>query len=345
MCRRRPILGLLPLLLVARARAFAAATPAIELRLVTHASFDLPKPLLARFEAQHQVKLVVIKAGDAGEMVNKLILTRAHPIADVLYGIDNTSVSKALRAGVIAPYASADQARRPAAELAPGVVAINRGYVTLNADLAWFKARGLALPTSLRDLTQPAYRKLLVVPNPATSSPGFAFMASTIAALGEPAAWAWWAALRANGLKVSPGWTQAYYTEFSRNKGPRPLVVSYASSPAAEVFYSKTPLTQAPTRSLNLPGAVFSQVEGAALVRGGQHPELAGRFIEFLRSREVQSALQTTMWMLPAEPGVPRAEVLTRHAPDPVHADTPSIDDMGTHSAAWIRQWTRVVLK
>jgi thiamine transport system substrate-binding protein len=341
---RRPLLGLLLLPIASVPWPLAAGTPT-ELRLITHASFELPQPLLARFEARHQAKLVIIKAGDAGEMVNKLILTRAHPIADLMYGIDNTSVSKALRADVISPYTGPASTRHAAAELAPGVVAINRGYVTLNADLAWFKARGLALPVSLQDLTLPAYRNLLVVQNPATSSPGFAFMASTIAALGEPAVWTWWAALRANGLKVSPGWTQAYYTEFSRNKGPRPLVVSYASSPAAEVYYSKTPLTDAPTRSLSLPGAVFSQIEGAALVRGGQHPELAGQFIEFLRSRDVQTALQTTVWMLPAEPGVPRAEVLSRHAPDPSRTDTPSIDNMGTHGAAWIRQWTRVVLK
>lgn len=52
--------------------AFAA-----DLRVLTHSSFAVPKPLLAQFEKQAGVKLRITKTGDAGEMLNKLILTRA----------------------------------------------------------------------------------------------------------------------------------------------------------------------------------------------------------------------------------------------------------------------------
>ena len=319
-----------------------AATPT--LRVLTHASFDVPKELLSGFEKSAGVKLSIVKAGDAGEMLNKLILTRANPIADVVFGLDNALAAKAQAAGVLAAYSGPAATAPATVSLPAGLVPVDVGYVTLNADKAWFAKSGLALPATLQDLTLPAYKNLLVVQHPATSSPGLAFLASTIAGLGEEAAFDWWAKLRANGVKVAKGWTEAYYTDFSRNGGKRPLVVSYASSPAAEVFYSKDKITESPTVSLSLKGGVFQQVEGVALVKGGKQAEAAGQFIEFLRSGAVQQALQTTMWMLPATPGTPKAEVM-RHAPEPTAFDNPTPDQLAQHSAAWTARWTKVVLK
>lgn len=320
------------------------------LRVLTHSSFDLPKPLLAQFETTAQIKLQLIKAGDAGEMVNKLILTKAKPIADVVYGIDNSLAAKAIEAGVLeAPSADVTIAGEATVDLPAPLVPIDRGYVTLNIDKAWFskQGKGLSLPQSLQDLTQTAYKNLVVVQHPATSSPGLAFLAATIAEMGEDPAFAWWAAMRHNGVKVSKGWTEAYYTDFSRNGGKRPIVVSYASSPAAEVFYSKTPLTESPTASLHLRGGVFQQIEGAALVKGGTQPQAASQFIAFLRSAEVQQALQTHLWMWPVVKNTPIAEVM-RHAPEPnlsQHPPQPSPELMAQRSAAWISRWTQVVLR
>ena len=321
----------------------AQAAPAT-LRVLTHASFDLPKELLADFEKTAGVKLSIVKAGDAGEMLNKLILTRANPIADVVYGIDNALAGKALATGVLLPYNGPAATAASAASLPAGLVPVDFGYVTLNADKAWFAKKGLALPATLQDLTLPAYKNLLVVQNPATSSPGLAFLASTVAAMGDEAAFDWWAQMRRNGVKVAKGWTEAYYTDFSKNGGKRPLVVSYASSPAAEVFYSKTKLADAPTVSLNLKGGVFQQVEGVALVKGGAQADAAGKFIEFLRSAPVQQALQTTMWMLPATPATTKADVM-RHAPEPTAFDNPSPEQMAQSSGAWVTRWTKTVLK
>lgn len=333
--------------------SIAALAPAVHaqkapvLRVLTHSSFDLPKEQLAQFENDAGVKLQIVKAGDAGEMTNKLILTKARPIADVVFGIDNTLLPRALAAGVIEPYTGPAAQRLSAATLDAGVVPVDYGYVTLNIDKAWFARSGLALPTSLEDLTQPAYAKLLVVQNPATSSPGMAFLQATIAGLGEEQAFRWWGAMRANGLKVSKGWTEAYYTEFTRNGGTRPIVVSYASSPAAEVFYSKEKITESPTANLFLKGGVFRQVEGVALVKGGRPAarEAAGRFIEFLRSAPVQQSLQTTMWMYPAEVGAPRVEVIKRHAVEPSAHDNPASAQAAAASKGWLQRWTQVVLK
>jgi thiamine transport system substrate-binding protein len=325
-----------------------AQTPATqELRVLVHSSFSLPKPLLAQFELESGVKLSVIKGGDAGEMLNKLVLTQAQPIADVVYGVDNALVAKALAANLLEPYAGAAAQRRSAVALA-GLVPVDYGYVTLNIDRAWFAKSGLAPPKSLDDLALPAYKDLLVVQHPATSSPGYAFMLATVAGLGEEKAFEWWAAMRANGLKVAKGWTEAYYTDFSRNGGARPIVVSYATSPAAEVFYSKVKISEPPTASLSLKGGVFRQVEGVALVRGGvqnaAQRDAAGKFIEFLRSPAAQTALQTSMWMYPVESDAPRVEAM-RHAPEPAAFDNPTPELIAQKGAQWVERWTRVVLR
>ena len=336
----------------------AFAVPQTLLRVMTHSSFELPKPLLARFEKEAGVKLQLIKGGDAGEMLNKLILSRAAPVADVVYGIDNTLLPRALAGGILAsvPQNAGFAAQRPAlASMADtagpdgivgGVVPVNYGFVNLNIDKAWFAQKGLPLPKSLQDLSSPAYRGLLVVSNPATSSTGQAFMLATVAGLGEKAAFDWWARMRANGLKVVKGWSEAYYTEFSRNGGGRPIVLSYATSPAAEVFYSKEKITISPTANVFLPGGVFRQVEGVALLKGASPTAQAAglKFIEFLRSPAVQQALQTALWMYPAEPGVPHDAVM-RHAHEPSRFENLTLVDLTAHAARWQQRWTQVVLK
>ena len=320
----------------------ACLAHANELRLLTHASFSLPKPLLSQFEKEAGVTLRITKAGDAGEMLNKLILTRANPVADVVFGIDNVLAGKALAAHVLDPFETS--APTGAVTLPTGLAPVDYGYVTVNYDKAWFAKKGLALPRALDDLAQPAYARLLAVQNPATSSPGNAFMLATIGLLGEAKAFEWWARMRANGVKVSKGWSEAYYTEFSQNGGARPLVVSYASSPAAEVFFSKVKLTEPPTGSLSIPGGVFRQVEGVALVKGGKERAAAVKFVEFLRSSAVQMSLQTEMWMFPVDAAVPRVEAL-HFAVEPAAFDSPSAQDIAEKNAQWVQRWIKVVLK
>lgn len=331
-----------PSLIAVTLATVSLAASAAELRVLSHSSFTVSKPLLAEFEKQNGAKVSIIKAGDAGEMLNKLILTRANPIADVVFGIDNSLIGKAQQAGVLAPVPAALAQGGKAA--LPGAVSIDYGYVTLNYDKAWFAQRQLALPKTLEDLTKPAYKNLLVVQNPATSSPGLAFMLSTVAAMGEDKAFAFWGRLRDNGLKVSKGWSESYYTDFSKNGGSRPLVVSYATSPAAEVFYSKQKLNDAPTGNLSLKGGVFRQVEGAALVKGGKEAALGEKFIAFLRSEAVQKDVTTTMWMYPVMDKV-ALDPVYRFAEQPTAHDTPDSKLIAERSRQWVSRWTRVVLK
>ena len=316
---------------------------AAELRVMTHGSFSLSKTLIADFEKQSGAKLSIIKGGDAGEMLNKLILTKANPVADVVYGIDNTLIGKASAAGILAPTSS-KVGRNVAGIALPNAVAVDYGYVTLNYDKAWFAKSKLPLPASLDDLAKPAYKDLLVVQNPATSSPGLAFLLATIAAKGEAGAFQWWEKVRDNGLKVSKGWSEAYYTDFTRNGGTRPIVVSYATSPAAEVFYSKEKLSESPTANLLLKGGVFMQIEGVAKIKGGKEDALAQQFVDFLRGEAVQKDLQTRMWMYPAVEGV-ALDAVYQHAQKPASHTNPDLKAMQNKTAGWVSRWTRLVVR
>lgn len=343
------------LLVCATLLFMGSVSAAAELRVVTHASFDLPKPLIERFEQESGVSLRVVKAGDTGEMVNKLILSKGSPIGDVVYGIDNSLLGRARSAGILdalpaslrgLPVAEDMGAEGIALSGAQDWLPIDWGYVTLNADKSWFAKHSMDLPKTLDDLAKAEYAKLLVVQNPATSSPGMAFLLATASAKGE-SVWDWWAQLRQGGVKVANSWSDAYYKDFSLNGGDRPLVVSYASSPAAEVFYSDPKKVESPTANVFLPGGVFLQVEGVARLKGGQQPEAAAQFMRFMRSVEVQQALQTTMWMWPVQPDVVMDPVMS-HAGKlpPVAAQAAmGVDDIAASAEAWRRRFAQVVLR
>ncbi|MET0727721.1 MAG: thiamine ABC transporter substrate-binding protein, partial [Acidimicrobiales bacterium] len=216
------------------------------IRLLTHDSFAVSDEVLATFTEETGIEVELLQGGDAGTVVNQAILTNGNPQADVLFGIDSTFLSRALDEDLFVPYEAegldeVDEAFR----LDPDhrVTPVDYGDVCLNYDKAWFDASGTPVPTTLEELTDPAYRDLLVVENPATSSPGLAFLAATVAVFGEDGWTGYWARLRDNGLEVVDGWTEAYYERFSgAGDGPRPLVVSYGSSPPAEVVFADPPI-------------------------------------------------------------------------------------------------------
>lgn len=312
-----------------------------EVRLAVHKSFSLPKDAFVQFERTHQAKVSVIKVGSGNEMVNKLVLSRAKPIADAVYGIDNTTSVKAQQAGILA---AKQPASAPTVVKAAGMLPVDYGYVVLNYDKAWFAKHRLPLPKSLDDLAKPQYKNLLVVPNPGLSSAGLAFLLANIQGMGEEKAFDWWKKMRANGVKVAQDWSQAYYTEFTQNGGAYPIVVSYATSPAAEVFYGKGKYQTPPTGNLFLKGGVFRQIEGAAVLKGAQQPVLAAQLVQYLQSGGVQKAVPEEMWVYPAVKGTPLPSVY-QFAEQPSAAVLPADKNWGAKQKQWVNRWIRVVLK
>ncbi|MDF7676837.1 thiamine ABC transporter substrate-binding protein [Neisseriaceae bacterium ESL0693] len=311
------------------------------LRLVVHQSFNLPPAELALFERTHDVKLNVIKMGGANEMLNRLILTRANPIADVVYGLDNSNIMKARHFDVLAPN---QPASLPAVVSLPQAVAIDYGYVTINYDKAWFAQHRLPLPASLNDLTLPRYKNLLALPSPATSNVGLDFLMANIGSLGEEEAFEWWHKMRLNGVKIGRSWSDTYYTDFTLNGGSRPMVVSYASSPAAEIYYGKGKYRTSPTGNLLLDGGVFLQVEGAAVLNRTPQPQLSAKLVQFLQSPRIQAAIPTSMWVFPAVKGTPVPEVMQQSMIN-YQPKQASLADMQAKQQSWVSRWIKTVLR
>ncbi len=338
---------------LALALAAAMAAPAAAddtVTLMTHDSFFLPEGTFEAFEAEHGVTVQLLPAGDAGAMVNQAILTADDPLADVLFGVDNTFLSRALRAGIFEPHVSTALMHVPAElQLDPEhrVTPIDVGHVCLNLDRAAFAEGTLPQPASLADLTDPALEGQLAVQNPATSSPGLAFLLSTVAAFGEDGWQDYWTALRENGVTVASGWEEAYYGYFSGaagSEGELPIVVSYASSPVAEVLFGTDPEAEV-SPTLALEDGCFEQIEFAGVLAGTEQPELAGALVDFLLSPEVQAEFPMAMFVYPARADVPLPAAFEQHAlvpAAPASLDPALID---AQREAWISEWTDIVLR
>jgi thiamine transport system substrate-binding protein len=316
-------------------------------RVVTHDSFALSESVVAAFEESSGISVEFIPAGDAGEMVNRAVLSSGNPEADVLFGVDTTLLSRAIDAEVFDPYLSSPDALRPELRDAGlGIVTpVDDGDVCVNIDDAWFADRDLPPPTTLEDLADPRYRGQLVVQNPATSSPGLAFLLATIARYGDE--WPdYWERLRANDVAVVNGWSEAYLSEFTAGGGggERPLVVSYSTSPPAEIVYAEDPKPESPSTSVMLDGC-YRQVEFAGVLRGTQDAASARAVVDWLVSPEVQADVPLSMFVFPARGGVPLPEVFERFVTRPAEPLELSAEEIAAQRDEWIEQWTQLVLR
>jgi len=320
------------------------------LTVMTHDSFDVSQETIATFQAQCGCQVQFLKSGDAGLMLNQAILSKDNPLADVIFGIDNTFLSRALDGDILETYRSPALADIPdSLKLDPTfrLSPVDYGDVCLNYDKAWFKEKGLSPPADLPDLVDPLYRGLTVVENPATSSPGLAFLLATIGRFGEAGSYSYldyWAGLKANNVLVADGWNDAYYGNFTyASEGDRPIVVSYASSPPVEVFYATQPFEEAPTGVVTADGSCFRQVEFAGILKGTKNRALAEQWIDYMLGATFQEDIPLKMFVFPANSRATLPDVFVRFAQipaSPVMVDPAAIE---ANREAWIEAWTRTV--
>lgn len=320
----------------------------VTIRLVTHDSFAISKSVLRDFTRTTGIHVEVLPAGDAGAALNQVILTKGNPIGDVLFGVDNTFLTRALREDIFEQATVANASHVPRTlQLDPHHRAypIDHGAVCVNYDKAWFRNHHVAVPRTLRDLARPRYRDLLVVENPATSSPGLAFMLATIDRFGEQGWRDYWTRLRENGVEVVNGWEEAYNGSFTAGEGngERPLVVSYASSPAAAVYFSDPRPKEAPIGTVL--HTCFDQVEFAGVLKGTSHEKEATALVDFMLSKEFQRDIPLQMFVFPARSDVELPPVFRRFAQVPDAPATMTPATIGLHRAEWIDEWTDTVLR
>jgi len=330
----------------------SCATPATSvapqtITVLTHDSFAIGEETIKAFEADNNAKVVFLQSGDAGAVLNQAILTKDAPLADILFGVDNTFLSRALDADIFETYQSpmlteiADEFKL---DLSNRALPVDYGDVCINYDKNYFAEKDLVVPQSFEDLAKPEYKDLLVVENPATSSPGLAFLLATRAHFGDDYL-DYWKSLKANGAVVVDGWETAYYTNFSASsgKGPQPMVVSYASSPAAEVFFASPPLTESPTASIVSPDMCFRQVEFVGILKNTPKQVLAQKFVDFMLSQKFQEDMPLNMFVYPTNKNAKLPDVFVKFAQIPENPAVLAYSEIAANRDSWIEAWTQAM--
>ncbi|CAL9597574.1 Thiamine-binding periplasmic protein [Streptomyces sp. enrichment culture] len=321
--------------------------------LVSHNSWAASEDVVAAFEKQSGYEVKVLEDGDAGQAVNKAILTKDNPQGDVFFGVDNTLLSRALDNGLFQPYeAKGSDLILPEYRVDGDkhrVTPVDTGDVCVNYDKAWFDEHELTPPKTFDDLIKPEYKDLLVTENAATSSPGLGFLLGTAAKYGDDGWQDYWKKLKANGVKVVDGWEQAYNEEFSgsaggkKAKADRPLVVSYASSPPAEVIYADPKPDTAPTGVAE--GTCFRQVEYAGLLSNAKNPEGGKALLDFLISKTFQDDMPLNMFVYPVREGARVPQEFVKFGPQAKDPETMDPAKIADNRDQWVKSWTSLVLR
>ncbi len=321
--------------------------------VMTHDSFSISREVLEEYERTNNIKLKIIKSGDAGSALNQAILSKSNPLADVFYGVDSTFLSRALDADIFEPYDSpglADVLEGLSLDSKNRLLPVDYGDVCLNYDVELFSKKGIKPPFSLEDLTKPEYAGMVVVENPATSSPGLAFLLATIAEYGEGGYIDYWKRLMANDTLVVQNWKVAYWGKFSGSSngnsgGDRPIVVSYASSPPAEIYYAEKPPEKQKTAAIISPGTCYRQVEFAGILRGTKKRKLAEQVIDFFLSIQFQEDIPLQMFVYPSNRMAALPEVFllyTKPSLSPISLEPARIAERRDR---WIEEWTAAILR
>lgn len=331
---------------------FFLSTPCVaekSITVMTHDSFNISKEVIAQFEKQNNVKVRFLKSGDAGTALVQAILSKENPLADLFFGVDNTFYSRAIAADIFLPYQSPLLDSIPAElkiDNQNRLLPVDYGDVCLNFDKKWFKQNKQTPPSDLSDLIKPEFKGLTVVENPATSSPGMAFLLATIGRFGEQGFLEYWKKLRANEVLVANGWKEAYFGHFSAaSKGKKPIVVSYATSPSAAVYYAEKKPDEAPTAAVITDQSAFRQIEFVGILKGTKEIELAKRFVDYMLSKPFQEDIPLQMFVFPANQQAQLPEVFVKHSTTATNPATVTPEAIEKNREAWIEAWTNVVLR
>jgi thiamine transport system substrate-binding protein len=302
------------------------ATPN-EVTLLAYDAFTPQEGIFDAFTATTGAKVKVVTGGDSGVLVSKAILTVGNPEGDVLWGLDNTLLSRAQKAELLTSYEPVDY-----------------GDICVNYDKKWFASRNIAPPTSLEDLALPTYTNLLVTQDPVASSPGLGFLLGTIAHFGAGNWQDYWESLKSNGVHIAPDWTTAYTIDFSGSsgKGKYPLVVSYGSSPPAEVLYSEKPIDTPPTAVIA--STCFRQTEYVGALRGTRNPNNAKLLISYLLDVSFQESMPLSLFVFPANKNATLPDLFTKFAVAPKNPLTLDPADIEKNRDAWLSSWRDIIL-
>lgn len=319
------------------------------LTVLTHDSFAISEEVIRQFEEENNIEVNFVLSGDTGSSLNKMILTKDAPLGDIFYGVDNSFLSRALEEDIFAVYDSPVLAEVPEEfklDVGNRALPIDYGDICINYDKAYFAENSLAVPEDLDDLLKPEYEGLLVVENPAVSSPGLSFLFATIHQYGEDGYLDYWQALKENGAVIVNDWETAYYSNFSASSGMglQPMVVSYATSPAAEVIFATDERDESPTASIVGDGACYRQIEFAGILKNSKNRELAEKFLDYMLSATFQEDIPMNMFVLPVNSNAQLPEEFVKYIQTPENPAMLPAETIAQMRDAWVTAWQEAIL-
>ncbi len=302
------------------------------------ASWGLKNATIPQFEQRYNVHVEVRTYGDAGQVLGKAIMEKSNPQADVIIGVDNSLLQKALDNDVFEPYTPENLSSIPEEfDFDPShhVVPFDYGYVAL----VYNKSQVQNPPQTFDDLIKPEWKDKIILEDPRTSSTGMVFLLWSIAANGNEFDADYWSKLSDNALTITSGWDSAYEMFTS---GEAPIVVSYATDPAYWVEYYNDTGYGASFLKVDGKYSGYLQIEGIGLVKNAKHPDLGKKFIEFALSADFQKEIPLTNWMFPVNPEAPLPHSF-EYAVKPEKNLTIPPDLLAEKHDEWIQDWESAV--
>ena len=328
------LIFLLELLVVFSINSSSAA----DLTIYTYESFNSewgPGPVVfTSFEEQCGCKIKVVTPGDSGKVLNRVILEKGNPKADILLGLNNSELEKSFKYKLWVPYRSPLLGKVPkdlVLDKKHRVTPFDYGFISFVYDSQKLKNP----PRNLKDLLDKKYKRKIVIENPKTSSPGLSMLHWTIAVFGEKGYLEYWKKLQKNLLSITDGWSAAYgmFT-----KGEVPIVLSYVTSPAYHLEYEKTERYKAAF----FEEGHYRQVEFAGILKGTEQIKRAQEFIDFMLSENFQNTIPLTNWMYPVIQHQPLPDSF-RIAPEPKAIPELSSSFVYKKNTEWLKAWSRAM--
>jgi thiamine transport system substrate-binding protein len=308
--------------------------------LVVYDAFLAPPGAFEKFTEETGIVVNILTTADTGTMVSQAVLTSGDPIGDVMFGVDNTFLCRALLNNVFSPYRPStwDQLEEslkldPFARVTP----VDFGDICLNYWIDDTRNQ----PTSIKDLTDTEYAGSFVTQNPETSAPGMGFLLASIAVFGEDGWEQYWKDLRNNDIEIRSGWTEAYYEDFYSKE--RNIVTSYATSPIAEYIFSDPPLSKPPTGVVG--DSCFRSIEFVGILRGTDSPVASAMLIEFLTSTYFQELIPETNFVLPANKKAELPETFKKFLKTDLEPVMIAPELIELKRNEWTESWTQIVIR
>ncbi len=301
-------------------------------------SYGLPDATNKLFEEKYNCKIEYRTFGGVGATLNRLILEKNNPQADLFVGLNMNNLARALEEEIFISY------RPENYEVIPEEYRIDKNWRVTPFD----GPNSLAIiydseviknpPRSFEDLLKPEYKGKLILEDPRSSSPGMGFLLWTIAVYGEDHYLDYWEKLEPTIFHIYPDWTSAFDTAFVQNK-EAPMVLSYDVDPA--YFYYEDEVTR--YKAVIPEEGGWLQLEFVGIVNDSKHQELAQQYMEFMLSREFQENLPLYQWAFPIDTSIQLPECYDYA----VNADkyiTLPLEDIANKSQIWLEQWIEMII-